>query len=118
MSVTTDRAVGRVFRARLLLQRSWRMTDGLFSGTIPGNNSGVRALAFSPDQKQLAAGSGDRQYSGSVRFYSMTTGRLLTEWRQDPNNAASYITAVAFAPFGRLFAYARQDALVTATFAP
>ncbi|HEX8029433.1 MAG TPA: hypothetical protein VF491_13260 [Vicinamibacterales bacterium] len=96
----------------------WRMSDGLAWGTIPGNNNGVRALAFSPDQTKLAAGSGDREYNGSVRFYSMTTGQLLTEWRQDPNNPSSYVTAVAFAPFGRLFAYARQDAQVIARFAP
>ncbi len=92
----------------------WRMTDGLLWATIPGNNNGVKSLAFSPDQGELAVGAGDRVYSGSVRFISMTTGQVTESWLQDPNNGSSYVTSVAYAPFGQQFAYARADGLVTA----
>lgn len=98
--------------------RIWRTSDGALVRTIPGNNNGVTSLAFSPDQKELAAGAGDRVYSGSVRFFSVATGALLGTWLQDPNNGSSYVTKVAYAPFGRLFAYARADAKVVAAFDP
>jgi WD40 repeat protein len=93
----------------------WRMADGAPSGTIPGNNNGVKSLAFSPDQQVLAVGAGDRAYNGSVRFISMKTGKALDVWLQDPNNLGSYVTTVVYAPFGRTFMYAREDGLVTAS---
>jgi WD40 repeat protein len=98
--------------------RMWRATDGALLRTIAGNNNGVTSLAFSPDQRELAAGAGDRSYSGSVRFFSVSTGQLLGIWLQDPNNGSSYVTSVTYAPFGRLFAYARADTLVIAAFDP
>ena len=96
----------------------WRMTDGALLRTIPGNNNGVTSLAFSPDQGELAAGAGDRTYSGSVRFFRVSTGQLLGIWLLEPGNAGSYVTSVAYAPFGRMFAYARADAVVVAAFDP
>jgi WD40 repeat protein len=96
----------------------WRAGDGALLRTIPGNNNGVTSLAFSPDQGELAAGAGDRTYSGSVRFFNVSTGQLRGIWLQDPNNASSYVTSVAYAPFGRMFAYARADTLVVAAFDP
>lgn len=96
----------------------WRTTDGALLRTMPGNNNGVTSLAFSPDQRELAARAGDRTYNGSVRFFSVATGQLLGIWLQDPNNAGSYVTSVAYAPFGRTIAYARADSVVTAAFDP
>jgi len=97
----------------------WRWANGaLSSRTIPGNNNGVTSLAFSPDQKELAAGAGDRAYNGSVRFFNASTGQLLGTWLQDPNNPGSYVTSVAYAPFGRLFSYGRADGVVVAAFDP
>jgi WD40 repeat protein len=96
----------------------WRITDGVLLHNIPGNNNGVTSLAFSPDQHELAAGAGDRTYSGSVRFFSVATGQMLGIWLQDPNNSGSYVIGVAYAPFGKLFAYVRADSVVTAAFDP
>jgi WD40 repeat protein len=98
--------------------KMWRMADGALLRTIPGNNNGVTSLAFSPDQGELAAGAGDRTYNGSVRFFRVSTGQLLGTWLQDPKNNGSYVTAVAYAPFGRLFVYGREDALDVAAFDP
>jgi WD40 repeat protein len=97
----------------------WRWVNGSMSlQTIPGNNNGITSLAFSPDQGELAAGAGDRTYNGSVRFFRVTTGQLLGTWLQDPNNVGSYVTSVAYAPFGRLFAYGRAEGVVVAAFDP
>lgn len=96
----------------------WRATNGTLLRTIPGNNNGVTSVAFSPDQKTLAAAAGDRVYNGSVRFFDVATGQQLGIWLQDANNQGSYVTGVAYAPFGRLFAYARADARVIAAFNP
>ena len=98
--------------------KMFRMSDGALFRTIPGNNNGVTSLAFSPDRGELAAGAGDRTYSGSVRFFRVSTGQLLGTWLQDPNNGSSYVTSVAYAPFGHMVAYARADELVVAAFDP
>lgn len=98
--------------------KGWVMADGSVLGAHAGNNNGVTALAWSPDGGQVAAGSGDRQYNGSVRFISTTNAQLLGTWFQDPNNPSSYVTCVAYAPFGNLFAYARADGMVIAATDP
>jgi WD40 repeat protein len=92
--------------------KGWSMQDGSFLGAIPGNNHGVTALAFSPDQPVLAVGAGDRSYGGSVRFFSVANGQLRATWLQDPNDPASYITSVAYIPFGRAVAYSGADGVV------
>jgi WD40 repeat protein len=98
--------------------KGWQMSTGALVGTIPGNNNGVTSLAFSPDRTELAAGSGDRVYSGSVRFISMSNGQVVGTWLEDPNNASSYVTSVAYAPFGNTIAYARADGMVIVSFDP
>jgi WD40 repeat protein len=96
----------------------WSTSTGALVRTIPGNNNGITSLAFAPDQRSLAAGSGDRVYNGSVRFFDVATGQLLGIWLQNPNSASSYVTSVAYAPYGRLFAYARADSRVIAAMNP
>jgi WD40 repeat protein len=96
--------------------KGWNPQDGSPLGTIPGNNNGVTALAFSPDRQEIAAGAGDRTYGGSIRFFSASTGQLQSTWFQDANNPSSYVTSVAYSPFGRMIAYARADGVVIAAF--
>jgi len=96
----------------------FRVWDGAPLLIIPGNNNGITSLAFSPDEGELAAGSGDRVYSGSVRFFNAQTGQLLGTWLMDPNNPSSYVTSVVYGPFGRVFTYARADSVVTAAWNP
>jgi WD40 repeat protein len=98
--------------------KGWLMASGSFLGTIPSNNNGVTSLAFSSDGKKLAAGSGDRDYMGVVRFFKVADGSLLGSWMQDPKNPSSYVTKVVYAPFGSLFAYARADSVDVAAFDP
>ncbi|HEX8424138.1 MAG TPA: hypothetical protein VF634_12030, partial [Pyrinomonadaceae bacterium] len=92
--------------------KMWRVSDGVLLRTINGRNVGIISIAFSPNQRQIAAGSADRVYSGVVRFWRVSDGALLRRFNQDPNNPLSYVTGVAYSPDGRLFAYARADRLV------
>ena len=85
---------------------------------IQGNNNGIISLAFSPDQQYIAAGSGDRVYSGVVRFSRLSDGALVRYFNQDPNNPGSYVTDVAYSPDGSLFAYAREDGVVVVVHNP
>ena len=90
----------------------WRVSDGGLLRTISGRNAWIISLAFSPNQRQIAAGSDDRVYSGVVRIWRVTDGALLRRFNQDPNNPSSYVTSVAYSPDGLFLAYARYDGLV------
>ena len=87
----------------------WRIADGTLLRTIDGNNVGIITIAFSPDQEEIAAGSGDRIYDGVVRFWRLSDGILLRFYNQDPNNLYSYVTGFAYSPDGNLFAFGRAD---------
>ena len=89
--------------------KTWRLSDGALLQTIDGNNNGIISIAFSPDQKVIVAGSGDRVYDGVVRFWRVSDGVLLRFFNQDPNNVYSYVTGVAYSPNGSLFAFGRAD---------
>jgi WD40 repeat protein len=82
----------------------WRVSDGMLLRTIQGRNSGIISIAFSPNQRQIAAGLSD-----SVRIWRVSDGVLLKRFYQDPNNPYSYVTGVAYSPDGSLFAYAQAD---------
>jgi WD40 repeat protein len=98
--------------------KTWRISDGVLLQTIDGNNNGIISIAFPPDQQVIAAGSGDRVYDGVVRFWRVSDGALLRFFNQDPNNGASYVTAVTYSPDGSSFAFARADGLVVVAHNP
>jgi dipeptidyl aminopeptidase/acylaminoacyl peptidase len=89
--------------------KTWRISDGALLQKIDGNNNGIISIAFSPDGQVIAAGSGDRTYSGVVRFWRMADGALLRFFNQDPNNGFSYVTGFVYSPDGSLFGFGRAD---------
>jgi len=89
----------------------WRVSDGVLLRTIRGGHNSITSVAFSPNQRQIAGGSGDRVYMGVLRIWRVSDGALLRRFNQDPNNPSSYVTSVAYSPDGLLLAYARADLL-------
>ena len=74
--------------------------------TIDGNNNGVISIAYSPDQRTLVVGAGDRIYDGVVRFFRVSDGALLRSFYQN----SAYVTNVRYSPNGSVFAFGRSDA--------
>lgn len=69
-----------------------------------GHTSPVDALAFSPDRRWLASGSGDK----TIRIWDVETGRSLRTLTAH----AGAVWSVAFSPDGRRLASASQDGTV------
>jgi WD40 repeat protein len=81
-------------------QEGGRPPQRLFHGTLAGHTDAVYALAFSPDGRLLASGSGD----STVRVWDTATGELLRTLEL----AGSYVLNVAFRPDGSLIAAAGE----------
>jgi len=79
-----------------------------FEYSIPGD--GVRALAFSPDNKLLVAGTGTNWSSPDqkVRIWNIETGKLIAE----SEKLHTIIWDVAFTPDGNLIAVALDNATI------
>jgi WD40 repeat protein len=85
--------------------KTWRISDGALLQTIDGNNNGVISIAFSPNQRIIATGAGDRIYDGVVRFFRVNDGALLRFFYQ----ASAYVTTIRYSPSGSVFAFGRSD---------
>src|SRR5439155_11122389 len=68
----------------------------------------VYALAFAPDGKLLAAGSGLLHKEGKVRLWDAATGEELHTF----GGFAGHVAGVAFSPDGKLLAAAGRDGTV------
>ncbi len=82
--------------------------DGKSAGKFAGHAGQVRALAFSPDGKLLAAAGGSPAEFGEVKIWSVQERKELRTIRGHRDN----IFAVAFSPDGTRLATASYDRLI------
>jgi WD40 repeat protein len=72
--------------------------------TLKWHNGGVHSVAFSPDGKRLASGSGDK----SVKVWDAQTGQELLTLKRHGD-----VTGVAFSPDGHRLAAGTANGTVT-----
>ncbi len=82
----------------------WKRPDPGQPRTLRGADFTVRDLAFSPDEKTVAAGDA----AGNVIVWDTATGKRLARWQAH----AEDVRAVAFAPAGDLLATGGEDGAV------
>jgi WD40 repeat protein len=76
--------------------------------TLAGQSDVVRALAFSPDGRWLAAAGGAPARFGQVQLWDVASRKLVREWRGHEDA----IYSVAFSPDGKTLATGSYDKLV------
>ncbi len=84
-------------------------------GTGDGNSlitDRANSLAFSPDGKTLAIGSGEPSRSGDITLWDMATGKLTTDYAERHLDS---IFALDFSPDGKLLASGGADKAVRIT---
>ncbi len=86
----------------------WDLASGKEVATLAGHEESTNGLAFSPNGRLLASGSGDYRSSNdaTVRVWDLTTARELR--RCEGHRGA--VNAVAFTPDGRSVISASEDA--------
>jgi WD40 repeat protein len=91
--ITTGRQAADIGIDRTV--KLWDAGSGAVLQTLEGDSSGIRAVTFSPDGKQLASASGD-----TVKLWDAGSGAVL----QMLKGHSGYVEAVAFSPDGKQLA--------------
>ncbi len=72
----------------------------------------VNAVAFSPDGKQLATGSGEPSRGGEIKLWDVATGQLRHDF---PKVHSDAVLSLAFSPDGQLLASGAADKMARIT---
>ena len=93
-------------------QAEWKLVRTIGSATATSPISGrVNTLAFSPDGKTLATGSGEPSRSGELKLWDAATGALVKEFKGAHSDTVS---SVDFSGDGKLLVSGAADRFVKA----
>jgi WD40 repeat protein len=95
------------------LKPEWKVerTIGSGEGGSPLTDR-VNAIAFSPDGKQLATGSGEPSRGGEIKLWDLATGQLVRDF---PKVHSDAVLSLAFSPDGKLLASGAADKMARVT---
>jgi WD40 repeat protein len=96
-------AVGRYQEVELI-----NSSNGQSIGELTGHANQVRALAFSPDGKLLAAAGGNPAQFGEIKLWDIAERKELRTIRGHRDN----IFAIAFSPDGKMLATCSYDRMI------
>jgi WD40 repeat protein len=92
---------------------AWNLTpEWKLERTIGSGNAGspltdrVNAVAFSPDGKQVATGSGEPSRGGELKLWDVTNGQLVRDFSKVHSDA---VLSLEFSPDGKLLASGAAD---------
>ena len=95
------------------LKPEWKVerTIGSSEGGSPLTDR-VNAIAFSPDGKQLATGSGEPSRGGEIKIWDLASGQLVRDFSKVHSDA---VLSLAFSPDGKLLASGAADKMARVT---